>query len=219
MGLMKQLLMEKIFALSLDGGNCIRITERSRKTTKEMVFSLSSARWMANTLEECSSLAGNKTFYKSYRDGSKALFVHRRTNAFGSYLEITEYGGGGHWGPLVIPEGIEGGGWKYFSREMKQAMPMYVQARMDRTMDKGKEIVRHNKLYAEAALGSAGSRAAVQGGTSYLLVLEKNRKGGMAGNVNFGMVRRVLLEMGSGTLSHVCQEESELQKAFSLLKR
>lgn len=110
---MKYLLIEtKSFALSLDGGNHLRITERSQKTAKEMVFSQSSARWLANTLEDCSSSAGNKTFYKLYRDGSKALFVHRHSNDFRRYLEITEYGGNGRWGLLVLPKGMEGGGWK-----------------------------------------------------------------------------------------------------------
>lgn len=98
-----------MFALSLEGGSCIRITERSRKTTKEMVFRQSSARWLANTVEECTSLAGSKTFYKSYRDGLKALFVHCRSNDFGRYLEVTKYGGSGRCGLLEIPEGMEGG--------------------------------------------------------------------------------------------------------------
>lgn len=80
--------------MSLEGGNACRITERGRKVTKEILFNLASARWLANAVEECSSSGERKVFYKTYREGAKALFAHRRSNSFGCFLEVTDYGGG-----------------------------------------------------------------------------------------------------------------------------
>lgn len=77
---------------------------------KEMVLSHSGAHWLVDTVEECSLLEGRKDFFKTFNIGSLALVAHRSSNAFGRYLEVTEYGGNGHRGLLVFPEVMEGRG-------------------------------------------------------------------------------------------------------------
>lgn len=110
MEFIERLLIEtKVFVLSLEGGSWFCITERSGKTAKEMILSQSSAHWLANAVEECTLLEGSKNFYKPYRDGTKALFVHLHSNDFGWYFEVTEYGSSGCSGPPAISEGTEGG--------------------------------------------------------------------------------------------------------------
>lgn len=84
-----------MFVLSLEGGKSFCIIERSRKVTKEMVLSHASVRWFANTMEECSLSKGRREFCKMDHDGNKALFAYWCSNAFGRYLELTDYGGSG----------------------------------------------------------------------------------------------------------------------------
>lgn len=113
-----------MFILSLEGGSYFLIPERSRKVIKEMAFSHTSAHWLANTMDECSLLEGRKDFFKTYHIGTMALVAHQRSNAFGCYLEIIDYGDRGRRGLIVIPEGMEGRGWKSKSREIKHALSM-----------------------------------------------------------------------------------------------
>lgn len=109
MGYSKPLLIEtKVFVLALEGGSYFRIMGSSRKANKEMFFSQASACWLVNTVEECALSEGRKDFFKAYRIGTTILVAHRRANAIGHYLEITDYGDRGRRGLIVIPEGMEG---------------------------------------------------------------------------------------------------------------
>lgn len=75
MGFLKRLLIEtKVFVLLVEGGNYFHIIERSRKATKEMVSSHVSACWLTNIVEKCSISVGMNDFYKTYHNGTKALF-------------------------------------------------------------------------------------------------------------------------------------------------
>lgn len=112
-----------------------------------MVLIHASVCWLVNTLEACTLSRGRIDFYKTYRDDTKALFAHRQSNAYGHFLEVTEYdSGSGGRGLLAIPEGVEGKGWNSLAMKLKQVMPMPKKAlvlapRLDREMDKGKAVV------------------------------------------------------------------------------
>lgn len=80
-----------------------------------------------------------------FRDGNKAIFTHRQSNAFGQYLKLAEYNGNGRHGVLVIPEGMEGIEWQSLSLGIKYAMPSISTDKVhslpllqDKVVDKGK---------------------------------------------------------------------------------
>ncbi|KAG2670996.1 hypothetical protein I3760_14G113000 [Carya illinoinensis] len=185
MGYSKHVFIEnKVFILALEGGNFLSITERSRKVTKELVFNLSCAHWMANMVEECYLSMGRRDFFKSFRIGSLAVVAHRRSNAFGQFLEVMEYGDNGRRGMLVFPAGKEGYGWKTLSLELKHALAGFSKAPVVvKGGGKGKEMGGQTRTYAEAARGGeASSRVAVQGGNVQILYnVEKEKNKGVAG--------------------------------------
>lgn len=48
---------------------------------KEMVLNHDSARWLANTVEECSLSEGRKDYFKTFSIGSMTLVANRCSNA------------------------------------------------------------------------------------------------------------------------------------------
>jgi hypothetical protein len=55
---------------------------------------------------------------KSYREGDKALMVHRVGNKAGSFLEEAVFVEGGCKGIIWLPEGRGGRGWRQFANEL-----------------------------------------------------------------------------------------------------
>lgn len=61
MGLKVVLIETKIFELLLEGGGCfIHIIERGRKVTRELILGLSTALWVAQSLEDCTRSNGDE---------------------------------------------------------------------------------------------------------------------------------------------------------------
>jgi hypothetical protein len=50
---------------------------------------------------------------RDHRMNSSVMFLQKRMNKYGKFMEITEYGRGGRRSFVVIPEGREGQGWKH----------------------------------------------------------------------------------------------------------
>lgn len=62
---------------------------------------------------------------KSFREGNKCLIVHRGSNRSSWFLEVAKYAGGWSKGLVVIPEGQEVWGWKYFAAELGKMVALF----------------------------------------------------------------------------------------------
>lgn len=61
-------------------------------------------------------LAAEKVEMGSCRDqrvGDSVLFIQKRMNKYGKFLELTEFVRGKKRSYIVLPEGREGGGWRH----------------------------------------------------------------------------------------------------------
>ncbi|KAF5444167.1 hypothetical protein F2P56_036664 [Juglans regia] len=58
--------------------------------------------------------------------GNKAFVAQRGSNVHRRYLTVTEYGGGGRWSDLVIPEGYKELGWEKFCVKLRRAAAMFL---------------------------------------------------------------------------------------------
>lgn len=154
-----------------------------------MVFSQSSARWLANTVEECTSSKGSKNFYKSYRDGMRALFAPPlkwfsallRSNWIwwqwalrsSSDPKRNERGGGGLEIPLKGNETCSTYVW--LGKQEASIGTTHGQGNKQ-----GKGVGRQEISYAEVVMGGAGKWTAFLGGSSHSLVQlqkEKDNRG------------------------------------------
>jgi hypothetical protein len=67
--------------------------------------------------------------------GSSVMFLQKRMNKYGKFMEITEYGRGGRHSFLVIPEGREGQGWKHCIVQLGRLV-MYMEKTRDTELKK-----------------------------------------------------------------------------------
>ncbi|GLT69622.1 hypothetical protein SLA2020_417590 [Shorea laevis] len=93
------------------GFNGIRFAEWRRGTIRAVMMAKPSVLWLKKTMEDLIKGADIKDFYRQTCSGNAVLVAQRRSNGYGHYLELSEYGGGGRRGFIVFPEGHEGRGW------------------------------------------------------------------------------------------------------------
>jgi len=63
-----------------------------------------------------------REFYWTLRVGSRAYIALRYVNSNGRYLALVEYGKGGWWGFIVVPEGWEDRGWSKLVVKMRMVV-------------------------------------------------------------------------------------------------
>lgn len=118
---MKVVLIEtKTFELSYAGSHAVRIIERGRKVTKELVLSSLTMLWVVQSLEDCVQSDGKKEFIRTFSFGGSAYIAQRSSNAYGRYLTIVEYKGGGRRSLLIFPKEVEGKGWRKMALELSE---------------------------------------------------------------------------------------------------
>lgn len=101
--------------LILDGASVLRVKEKSKGFSSEVLLSNQCTKWLALTMEILMGFPSDKEFVKSFKEGRKVLIVRRCGNKDGQYLEVAVYGVGGRRGLLLIPEGRRGWGWFKFA--------------------------------------------------------------------------------------------------------
>jgi hypothetical protein len=132
----------KIFVFSvLDGESMLRVGEKRKSFSGEIIISCQCSKWLASTLEILLGHLEDQDFIKSFTEGSKILIARRGGNQVGCFLETTSFRLGGRKGFIVIPEGRRGWGWLKFSDELRKA---------------------RDYLFAKAGCGSRSSLALVK---------------------------------------------------------
>jgi hypothetical protein len=59
---------------------------------------------------------------KTFREGDKAMMVHRGGNKAGRFLEVSVIAEGGRKGVIWLPEGCFGRGWRRFAGELRHLL-------------------------------------------------------------------------------------------------
>jgi hypothetical protein len=92
----KSFLVEsKIFVfLVLDGVSRLRVGEKRKSFSGEIVISPQCSEWLASMLEILLGFREDQEFIKSFREGSKILIAWRGGNHTGHFLEAAVFGVG-----------------------------------------------------------------------------------------------------------------------------
>jgi hypothetical protein len=119
----KSFLVEsKIFAfLVLDGASRMRVGEKRKSCSDEIVINSRCSEWLASTLKILLGYPEDQEFIKSFRERSKILIAQRGSNQAGRFLEATVFELGGRKGLILIPECRGGWGWLKFLDELRKA--------------------------------------------------------------------------------------------------
>lgn len=72
------------------------------------------ASWVAKGIEDCLELNCHEGFFRELRIGIGIFSIQHHINARGNFLQLSEFRNGRRKGLLVIPEGVNGIGWKGF---------------------------------------------------------------------------------------------------------
>jgi hypothetical protein len=103
---------KKSFEFRSDVQGGIRLKEWSKGVHRWVIMAWPTISWFS---EACSALSASGVVegkYETFRFGDRRYVLMRRSNSFGSFLELSEFGGGGKCSSVIIPEGMHGLGWK-----------------------------------------------------------------------------------------------------------
>jgi hypothetical protein len=89
----------------------VRLEERSRGLSRSVIMAWPSIFWLLAAWDSLIPLEKTREKWRSFRFGSIVYVLVRRTNKFGNFLELSEYGENGRRSFVIIPEGEEGKGW------------------------------------------------------------------------------------------------------------
>lgn len=67
-----------------------------------------------------------KDFYCMIRYENTVFVAQRKSNGYGRYLELSEYGRGGRRSFIVFPEGNEGRGWAECATQLRKVQNFFV---------------------------------------------------------------------------------------------
>ena len=100
----------KSFEVRLDvcGGLCLE--ERSKRLSRLVIMAWPTIFWLPAAWDSLTPLKEGEK-WRSFRFGSKVYVPLQRTNKFGNFLELSEYGDKGRRSFVIILEGEEGKGW------------------------------------------------------------------------------------------------------------
>jgi hypothetical protein len=74
--------------------------------------------WLLKMMNELVSETTGIGACRDQRMGGSVMFLQKRMNKYGKFMEIIEYGRGGRHSFVVILEGCEGQGWKHCILQM-----------------------------------------------------------------------------------------------------
>jgi hypothetical protein len=99
----------KIFVfLVLDGASMLRVGEKRKSFSGEIIVSSQCSEWLVSTLEILLGHPEDQDFIRSFREWLKILIAQRGGNQAGRFLKAAAFATGGRKGFIVIPEGRRG---------------------------------------------------------------------------------------------------------------
>ena len=101
-----------------DGNQNIKLTEWGRVNLSTVVMGVTRLVWLLKMMNELMQEAVGIGACRDHRMGDSVMFLQKRMNKYGKFMEITEYGCGGRRSFIVIPEGHEGQGWRHCTSQM-----------------------------------------------------------------------------------------------------
>jgi hypothetical protein len=96
-----------------DGSRSIKLTEWGRLNLSTVFLGEVRLGWLLKMMNELVLETTGIGACRDHRMSSSVMFLQKRMNKYGKFMEITEYGRGGRRSFVVIPEGREGQGWKH----------------------------------------------------------------------------------------------------------
>jgi hypothetical protein len=113
----------KSFRLSAKTG-CpnLRLEERRKGFVGYIFASTQCSEWLVETVESAVLAQAKEEIAKTFREGDKAMMVHRGANKAGRFLEVSFLAVGGRKGVIWLPEGRCGRGWRRFAGELRRLL-------------------------------------------------------------------------------------------------
>jgi hypothetical protein len=96
-----------------DGSRNIKLTEWGRMNLSTVFMGEVRLVWLLKMMNELVLETTGIGACRDHRMGGSVMFLQKRKNKYGKFMELTEYGRGGRRSFVVIPEGREGQGWKH----------------------------------------------------------------------------------------------------------
>jgi hypothetical protein len=112
-----------------DGSQNIKLTEWGRKNLSTVYLGEMRLVWLVKMMNELVSETTGIGACRNHRLGGSVMFLQKRMNKYGRFMEITEYGRGGRRSFVVIPEGREGQGWRQCILQMGRLVKYLEQVR------------------------------------------------------------------------------------------
>jgi hypothetical protein len=112
-----------------DGSQNIKLTEWGRMNLSTVYLGETRLIWLVKMMTELVSETTGIGACRDHRLGGSVMFLQKRMNKYGRFMEITEYGRGGRRSFVVIPEGREGQGWRHCILQMGRLVKYLEQVR------------------------------------------------------------------------------------------
>jgi hypothetical protein len=112
-----------------DGSQNIKLTEWGRMNLSTVYLGETKLIWLVKMMTELVSETTGIGACRDHRLGGSVMFLQKRMNKYGRFMEITEYGRGGRRSFVVIPEGREGQGWRNCILQMGRLVKYLEQVR------------------------------------------------------------------------------------------
>ena len=153
-----------------DGSRHIKLTEWGRLNLSTLFLGEVRLVWLLKMMQELVLETSGIGACRDHRMGSSVMFLQKRMNKYGKFMEITEYGHGGRHNFVVIPEGCEGQGWKHCIVQL---------GRLVTHMDKTRDTELKKSLVQPQAVVPGRTFAAVVEGKKSETGTEKREEGKM----------------------------------------
>jgi hypothetical protein len=112
-----------------DGSQNIKLTEWGRMNLSTVYLGEMRLVWLVRMMNELVSETTGIGACRDHRLGGSVMFLQKRMNKYGRFMEITEYGRRGRRSFVVIPEGREGQGWRQCILQMGRLVKYLEQVR------------------------------------------------------------------------------------------
>jgi hypothetical protein len=167
-----------------DGNRTIKLTEWGRMNLSTLFLGEVRLAWLLKMMQELVLDTIGIGACRDHRMGSSVVFLQKRMNKYGKFMEITEYGRGGRRSFLVIPEGREGQGWKHYIVQLGRLV-MYMEKTRDTELKKAPvqpRVVVPGQTFAAVVKGKNSEIDSEKG--------EEGKMGNSAPEINEGTIEK-----------------------------
>jgi hypothetical protein len=119
---------KKSFEFRSDVRGGVRLKEWSKGVHRWVIMAWPTISWFSEACGALSASGNVEGKYETFRFGDRRYVLMRRRNSFGSFMELSEYGGGGKSSSVIIPEGLNGMGWKDCQEQLLKLKQHHVRA-------------------------------------------------------------------------------------------